>query len=290
MENEQNNDDLTPDAIEALRSGELNNQPEGDDDDVGEYGQKVQKRIHKEISKRKTWETKYQQKETEAERYKRELKEARDKLASYETREDESLTNRTKELTERRDAALAAGELAEYNKLNDELTDVKIELRDRARMRRTQQMQQPEKEDDAVQPNTASNIAAPAQAWIDENTDWIGKNQKKTATAARLERQLFSEGYSAEDPNTYKELDRRLSALEGGSTETEYEYEEEGEEGPPQQRLGATSGVPRDTGIRQNRNRSGKLNSDDLRAMRRSGMNPDNPEHRTAWLHRNKPL
>jgi len=283
MEHEQNNDDLTPDAIEALKSGELAQSGTDDDEDVGEYGQKVQKRIHKEISKRKTWETKYQQKESEAERYKRELKEARDKLAGYETREDESLTNRTKELTERRDAALAAGELTEYNKLNDELTDVKIELRERARMRNRQP--EPEKEDDAVQTNKASNIAAPAQAWIDENTDWIGKDQKKTATAARLERQLFSEGYSAEDPQTYEELDRRLSALEGGN-ETEYEEEEE----PPQQRLGATSGVPRDTGSRQNRNRSGKLNSDDLRAMRRSGMNPDNPEHRKAWLQRNNPL
>ena len=61
------------------------------------------------------------------EQYKRELKEARDRLAALESKEDEGLKSKVEELDTRAKEALDQGEMAEYHKLNRELVRAELE-------------------------------------------------------------------------------------------------------------------------------------------------------------------
>jgi hypothetical protein len=277
MENEQiePENDLDPDAQAALEAGEID--VADNSDDMDSYGPRVQKRISKEVSKRKALEDRLNAVETEKERYARELKEARDKLSSYEKDADEGLDKREAELKARRDAALEQGELTTYNELNDELDEVKWQKRKRA-----ERPVQPEPEHGTREATQRPEIAPAAQAWIDRNSDWLQSDEDRKIAAAKIEKQLVAEGYTYQDPETYKELDRRLASY--GSEEAGFEDE------VPATPRGATSGVPRDTSSNIPRNRKGVLTRDDLSRMKRAGFDPSDPSHRKAWLDRNKPL
>jgi len=275
-EQETQTEDLTPDAAEALehinKTGEF---PVNIDDDDW-YSDAVKKRIGKEVSKRKTLQGQVEEIETDRERIRRELKEAREKLSSYEQKADEDLDGRAKSLKERRDKALDDGDLSVYNDLNDELMEVKIELRDRARRPKVQ----PEPEPRQEQPKTAQAAAD----WLKNNSDWVTTDTEKAAHAQRIEQQLFREGYTAADPGTYQELDRRLSAYDNEPVD------DLGDDPEPQPRVGATTGVPRDAGHRQPRSRPGTLTRNDLQRMQAAGLDPNDPKHRKGWIDRNKPL
>ena len=275
--NLEDQDDLSPDAIEALRGGMI-------DDDLTEeeyesYGRKVKKRIDKEVSKRKALEDQLENTETEKQRMARELKEARQRLSEYEENDDKSLADREKDVLERRNKALDAGELPEYNELNDELLDIKME-----RVRRSNRPKI-EREPETPPASDKPKVAKAAQDWIDSQ-DWINVDEEKTATAAKIERQLKNEGYSYNDPETYKELDRRLAAYDAPPATDDDDL---GLDDDPPPRQTAVGGVNRDTAPRTPRGK-GVLTRDDLGRMKRAGFDPSDPSHRKAWLDRNKPL
>lgn len=282
MENEQvaPENDLDPDALEALESGVLDNEISDDDDDTESYGRRVKKRIDKEVSKRKALEDRLSAAEEEKQRVRRELLEARERLSSYEKDADEGLEQREKELKTRRDKALEEGELTTYNELNDELDEVKWQKRTRA-----QRPVQPEPEHETQEAPPKSNVTPAAQAWIDKNSDWLQSDDDRKIAAAKIEKQLVAEGYTYQDPETYRELDRRLATYGNDSLE---EYDDDVAQ--PATPRGATGGVPRDTGSNVPRNRKGVLTRDDLGRMKRAGFDPSDPAHRKAWLDRNKPL
>ena len=268
--------DLTPDAAEALdhvnKTGEF---PVNIDDDDW-YSDAVKKRIGKEVGKRKTLQGQLEEVESDRERLRRELKESREKLSSYEKQADEDLDDRAKDLKARRDKALDDGELGQYNDLNDELMEVKIELRDRARR---------QKAEPAVEPQTDKPQTARAAAdWLNKNSDWVNTDQEKAAHAAKIEQQLFREGFTADDPDTYKELDRRLSSYDNAPVD-------DLEDDTPPQRGSATAGVPRgDASNTPPRGKPGVLTRADLQRMQAVGLDPNDPKHRKGWLDRNKPL
>jgi hypothetical protein len=285
QENREFDDDLAPDAREALESGEFSLDAidqEAHDDDYESYGKKVKKRIDKEVSKRKALADRLAETETNAQRIARELKEAKDKLNQYEERESEGLDTRAKDLQARRDAALEAGEMAEYNKLNDELTDVRFDLRERRR--RPPVETKIEVEQEPPPKTNTSGLSKAAAAWVEDNEDWLGEDQEKAANAAKIERQLINEGYLVTDPDLYAELDRRLS---GYGREEEIDDTDDIVEPP---RRGASAGVPRNSGNQRPSSRPGALTRTDLQKMRNAGFDPDNPADRKGWLDRNKPL
>lgn len=272
METEQ---DLTPDAAEALEQANKTGRFPVDIDDDDWYSKAVGKRIDKEVSKRKALQDQLLERETEAERLRRELMESRERLNKYEAKADEDLDARAKDLKARRDKALDDGELNVYNDLNDELMEVKIELRDRTR--RTKAEPKPETP-------RQSQTAKAAEEWLKRNSDWVTTDKERADRAALIEQQLFREGYTANDSSTYEELDRRLNKREAAD-----EVVDDDDEPAPPPRGSATTGVPRDTAPRTPRNAK-VLTRGDLQKMATFGLDPNDPAHRKAWLDRNNPI
>lgn len=272
METEQ---DLTPDAAEALEQANKTGRFPVDIDDDDWYSKAVGKRIDKEVSKRKALQDQLEERETEAERLRRELMESRERLNKYEAKADEDLDQRAKDLKARRDKALDDGELNVYNDLNDELMEVKIELRDRTR--------QPKAEPKPETPKQ-SQTARAAEKWLERNSDWVTTDKERADRAALIEQQLFREGYTASDSATYEELDRRLSKRDAAD-----EVVDDDDEPAPPPRGSATTGVPRDTAPRTPRNAK-VITRGDLQKMATFGLDPNDPAHRKAWLDRNNPI
>jgi len=264
-------DDLTPEAAEALEESKETGRIPFDIDDDTWYSEQVGKRIKKEVGKRKELQGRLERKETEAEQYKRELKEARDRLAALESKEDEGLKSKVEELDTRAKEALDQGEMAEYHKLNRELVRAELELT--TRPKKPQPQEAPPKVQDDGMP-----LSPAASRWIEQNADWLNRDEDRTVTAARIEEQLVTEGYSVKDPELYRELDRRLSRYG--------QDDEEGLDVTPH-RQGALSGVPRDQGSRHARGRNRPLNAADLRNMQRFGFDPNSAKDRAIWLKRN---
>jgi hypothetical protein len=276
--NQAATDDLDDDALEALQTGAIDHEGTGDDEDLETYGKRVQKRIGKEVSKRKVVETERDQFKSEAQRYREELERARKRLSEYEEQDDKNLEDREKDLIARRAKALDEGEMKEYNELNDELMDLKVE-------RRTRKVIKPEPEPVPAKEDTTSRVSEATRKWVDQNSDWLNSDKAKAAEAVKIERQLIKEGYSTSDPDLYQELDKRLN----GGTDDDESIEDLLEEDERPQQRGATTGVPRDRGTRQAGKR-GRLTRDDLVRMKRANLDPNNPEHRKAWIKRNDPL
>lgn len=279
QETDQDDDGLTEEARQALESGDFDSEVEHDEE---EYGKRVQKRIAKEVSKRKALQDQLSEAETDRQRMRRELKEAKDLLAGYSKKEVEGLDSKAEDLKKRRDKALDDGDLAAYNDLNDELTEVKIEMRERRRAPAEKPVA-----DDTPRKSKAPKMSQAASDWVEKNGDWLSTDKEKTAAAAKIEQQLVKEGYDVNDSDLYEELDRRLGSYD--DPEPVGDVDEVDDDDTPPAR-GATTGVPRDSSSRAPRSRPGAINKGDLQKMARAGLDPNDPGHRKAWLDRNKPL
>lgn len=273
MSDEEDVVELDDEAKDALQNGELEN--EHDDED---YGERVRKRINKEVSKRKALAEERDRLAAEREQIQRERDEARARLAKYEERQDEDLKAKVDDIKARRDKALDEGDLAEYNKLNDELLDARIELRDRSTRRPA-----PREDNDDRQP---AAIPKASSAWVERNRDWLMADPANQELAKSIEQKLVRKhgGYTDE---LYRELSKRLA-----SVSDDYVYddvaEDDFEEPAPR---GNTAGVPRDSYDEPtSQRRSGKLTRADLAAMAKFGMDPNSPKDRKAWINRNAEL
>lgn len=303
-------DDLEDDALEALKSGEIVEQHDenlfsedppapkkeerapkaADSDDEEEYSAKVQKRIGKLVSQRKLVET---ERDTERDRRtqaERERDEALARLAKYEERQDSDLTSRAEDLVKRRDAALDDGDLTVYNQLNDELMEVRLEMRERKKAPRVKAPDpEPQQQPRAAEP-AAPKLAQAAKDWLDRNSDWIydPSNRERAIQAQRLEAELISEGYYYDEPELYQELDRRLGQMaqptagDGqGIAAAASQTRQTAQAGTNRDSLPNTP--PRD------RNPA-KLTRADLDKMARYGLDPQSPKDRKAWLQRDAEL
>lgn len=266
--------ELDDEAKDALQNGELEN--EHDDED---YGERVRKRINKEVSKRKALAEERDRLAAERERIQRERDEAMSRLAKYEERQDEDLKSKVDDIKARRDKALDEGDLAEYNKLNDELLDARIELRDRS-TRRPAPKQEEERDTGHQQIPKASS------EWVQSNRDWLMADPANQELAKSIEQKLVRKhgGYTNE---LYRELSKRLAAV---SDDYVYDDVEEDTEEPAPR--GNTAGVPRDSydDAPSSKRSGGKLTRADLAAMAKFGFDPNSPKDRKAWISRNAEL
>jgi len=295
-------DDLTDEAREALESNpEAFNPRELDEEDdrFDDYGARVKKRVGKEVKARKMLETQLNQERTERERlraereqFEAELREARERLNQFEEREGESYKSREEDLLARRQVALDDGDLAAVNKLNDELLDVRLKLREKVSRPETKRLEA-DHQPPAVKPSVVNQrVAAATQSWLDRRSDRL--DQTTLTRAAQIEKELTDAGYKVNDPKLYDELDRRLFPDEytdqdlQGDVYDDLEDEQPTGRGEPQR--GAVAGVPRDSGSRRVAGRNQQLTADDLRKMARWNLDPNNPKDRAAWRNRNTPL
>ena len=272
-ENVLEHDDLTPEAAAELKSSDTDDALTDEDREL--YGKNVQKRIGKEVSKRKREQAARLAAEEKVAAFEQQLAEANRMLNEYKEKEVETGAEREKELTEQRDKALDEGDLSVYSKLNDELLDLKVN-------RRTQQIIKP-----AEQHNPAANKQSPAaRDWMTDNADWFQKEPEKTNRAIALERQLRREGYKVSDPKLYEKIDEMLEAEFGDTGSGDGMDEELGGEHIDNLDTSASPPTPRDQGDgrRQRTNQSGRMTAGDIANMRKFQLDPNDPVQRKQYM------
>lgn len=246
--------EVDEDETELEAEGEAEGEGEqGFSSDDEEYGKKVRKRIGKEVSKRKVVESERDVYRREAEEAKREIAEMRS--AQYE----EEKGRLTKELEDDRklaSAALEEGETDKYLDYQDKMTDKKVKL--------SRSEQEQEFRDNARPGKKDNELSTAANGWMDENKEWIKKNPSKFKRAQRLSNMLEKEGYSVEDGDLYEELDKRLNQSQKPSQQDNLH-------------------VPTGDGGGEKNNKV-RLTSEDKRLMTQYELDPNNAEHRKAWI------
>lgn len=252
-----------------------------DDDEVEEYGKKVQRRINKEVQKRKVLEDRLASQEAEHERRMSEFEERFN--AREQEEEDASITEKLEDVESRR---RENHEVGDYDQsLEDEWFDLKSKQRD-AKKRKPNRKPQPKARDDSdntdVNTDTEKRESAPVpdeqKKWLESN-NWYGKNKARSDYANKEYLQLVSDGYDPEDTDIYDELDKRLS---GGTSDDNVDndnvaIDDERDERPP------PPAAPNRGNSNKNRKKNTFTNSDKQK-MRDWNLDPNDPAQRKAWL------
>lgn len=180
-------------------------------DDEESFSRKVQKRIDKEVGKRKVLEERLARQEAESKVRIAELQAKMEEIATRNAKADAQAEEGTlrerqrlveqKMQTAKEDGDIQ-GEIAAYN----ELLDIKVE----AKFRESQKPKQVEREPES-KPSSAAPLPKGMQAWLDRN-DWFvrGENQRIAMAANALDQELRDEGMRPDDPAMYSELTKRL--------------------------------------------------------------------------------
>lgn len=235
-----------------------------------EYSRAVQRRIDKEVGRRKAIEE-----ELVA------VKARNDLLAEeLNKKTTEYSDTREKELLKLRADALESGELDKFATLSDELIDLKL-LRQKPVVSEEKPVtKRVEVEDDVPDLHPA------ARAWIDEN-GWYNnpKHAERARRAEQIQNDLLSSGYELSD-DLYSELDRRLFAQDRPKAQ---EIEDEIPSGTRVKQpakpghIAAPSSADAGTPPKP---KSGDFTQRDIAVMRMSNLDPNNPKHREAYLKR----
>lgn len=197
--------------------------------------------------------------EKEAER----LAEQRAQAEWQAKQEADQLEAKERELTEKRKAALESDDLDAEAKFNDELIDVKLKRKAVAELR----------QQEATPTQSAEDHLTPAaRAWLQLNPEFYSDKDYKARVLA-VNGELQKAGMKVDDPKFYRELDKRLN-----------------EASKPKQKHGQVAGVSRGSAMNAGNKPASqsKLTSDDLRKMRKYGLDTSNPDHRRGWLNRNR--
>lgn len=124
------------------------------------------------------------------------------------------INQRRQALIQRKNEAIAEGDTATASTMEGHIEDLRTqEARWRAQQPRPKQKSQPETQqqqsDEPVNPNLLS--------WYQKNQTWwndtSSKNRRKRSWAEVIDRELSTEGWDANTPDYFEELDRRLSEV-----------------------------------------------------------------------------
>ena len=185
--------------------------------------------------------------------------------AALEAKRQAELDVREKDLLKQRREALENDDLESFDKLDEELVDIRLEKK-LARVQDKRQAEDPE-----------SDLAPAAKDWINRNT-WFRNGGAQADKVKKLAAELQSQ-YDVNDPALYEEIDRQLASKPKAVASAE----------PPKQKAGAVAGVNRGGG-QPKKNGSKKLTRSDLQSMSKYGLDPNNQDHRRGWLRRNSPV
>lgn len=254
----------------------------GDDDefeDAEDYSKKVRKRIGKAIYERNVAREELQAERAARLRLQQELEQAKGGKRADDDGDD--LASRRADLKRQIAEALGDGDIEKGVDLQEQLAEVIAEQRERQRAPKApsgKEAQRPKQHPSAV-------------AWVERNP-WV--NQKGNAGYAEraldVQRELLDEGYSFSD-QFWEELDRRLDAayptVKLLRTDNYYNRDAKGDDEPKDEpRRRNTPPLAASPRIDEGRHtpRAGKLTDQDVRSMKKYGLDPKNPEHRKSWL------
>lgn len=236
-----------------------------DEFDDAEYGKRVQKRISKEVSKRKALETTLSQQQAYIQQLQQRLQGIEQRFSHEDEQKQQSeASKKLEELKAARRKAYEEGDLDAYDKLDDEYLEAKAEAI--VSKSRPQQAPQQARQAQPVQ----QDIPSPMKSWMAEHAGWFNaapEHAAKVRAANALFDTLTSEGFDENDPQTYAELNKRLSAA---GVIAKRARDPMG--AAPQQRY---AGGP---------SSSREFSNEDARIMRKYGLDPNDPKVRASYM------
>lgn len=190
-----------------------------DDEDLAEYGEKVRKRISKEVWKRREAERKAAALEEQLSRVNTEKQQFQQR--QYQSEEaivqaNEAALKAERERIEKEyKSAYDTGDTDAMFRATDALANVRVReiaienwKRQRpAQPQQTQQTQQQRPQQQTQQPQQADPRAL---EWA-SNNHWFGRDAAKTGAAYAIDAQLKSEGFDPRSDDYYEELDKRMA-------------------------------------------------------------------------------
>lgn len=184
---------------------------DSDSEDLNEYGDRVRKRISKEVWKRREAERKNKELEDRLNEVMGSYKETHTNLirsneAALSARE-ESIKSEFEKIQTTYKNSYDSGDTDEMFRATDRLTDLKAELRDiegfKGRLKREAAVEEP------VQRPRSNGPDERAVDWASKN-EWFGKDVAKTGAAYAIDASLKSEGFDPSSDDYYEELNSRL--------------------------------------------------------------------------------
>jgi len=252
-----------------------------EEDDKESYSKRVQKRLDKlvyernverELRAKEAQEFKQEQAALRAEQeaFKAEIEELKShRQKEVEEQSNQELEQKRKDLIQRKKDALEIGDYDEVTTIDDDLMEIKLQLRQPKpepvpKQTPQVQVQQPVNVPEYVEPPVA-NIPE-AQANWEANNQWVydANHKARLDKANKIFEELKADGWDADDPDTFVQLDKKLKR-----------------ETPP------PAGAP-DRGQVIGTNSKTGFTTDDRKKMSDWGLDPDNPLHRKEWIKNRK--
>lgn len=255
-------DDDKDDAMEGDKDGRDGAGREAAGDEYDKYRKSWQKRLDKEVYRRKKLETELANARKEWDEKQREIDEARKKSAS----------EKLKELDAKMDKAAEEQDLLELRKLQKEEREIR------------------ESANETPKRTPKREVNRLAMEWVTTNHEWFSQDgdsfdEAKRKRALSINRALISEGYDDNSEAFYQELDNRLNANRTRKVKPRDEANEDDDEDAD---LPAAAPAARTPSSPPRRGR--RPTKDDLAAMRKYGYDPNNPKHRDTWMRRDEEL
>ncbi len=275
------------DPLEESPGGESNPAPENDDagaghddDDDKQYSARVQKRIGREVYRRKQAEENVGRLSTAVESLRAELEQIKSRNAVADAQAAEgTLQGKLNSAKQRLRQAILDQDDEVAATATEEIADARAEMREMAARQAWQREQQ---EQQGRQQQQQPHIPEAMGQWLIAN-EWYrsGQDQRAASIAQALFEDIRHEGHDPQDPNTYTELNKRIRAAMPRAAEMIKDIHAP----PPARRR--ESGPP--TGISSVDGKTTApakrtLTNADLDAMTQYGLDRNNPEHRKAWL------
>jgi len=226
-----------------------------------DYGKAVQKRISKEVGKRKAAEDRAAAAQAENDIL-------REQLEKMQTSHKDT---RVAELKKMRDAAAEEADLTELNRINDELLELATAKPEFEIPESTVPPEPAEPEEPEIHPS--------AQAWLDRNLWYsLPGNDEKKDLAIKIQNELLQSGMEFGD-DLYSKVDAQLE-------ERLKPTQPEPADPPPTGSKPGHISAPNNVGDPNPRPKKGQLSSYDISTMRQFNLDPNNPTHRKFYLKR----
>lgn len=241
FEEVDNDIDLSLDD-EELETPELP-EPEPDEEDDQDYSKKVNKRIGKIVAQRNRERDQRLAEQSRREAIEQENMELRQALQQQRETTDQSTLEQLRK--QKKDAL----EIDDY----DAIVDIDEKIMDHKTRQAPVFEPQPE-----PQPQPVAEVPEALQSWQQDNQWVFDPNHPKTVKANALYAKLLDSGFEPDDPDTFKELDKKLKREVPPPTPS-----------PDRGQVTAIGGT--------------QFTVEDKRLMPEFGLDPDNKEHRRQW-------
>lgn len=228
---------------EESDSGDVKPDDSSQDDDDSQYSTKVQKRINKVVQQRNIERDKRVALEQEAAK----LREQLNKLQTDTAKETIA------QLKQKKLEALEIDDHQAVLDIDEQLMEQKL--------REQYQRETPPTQEQDQQGNYSLELPKAMDDWQTANQWIFDDTDPKTAKAKQIYAELINEGFDAEDPDTFVELDKKLNK---------------------QPRAAPPPTSPPDRG-QVTESGQFQFTSKDKELMQEFGLDPNNKEHRKQW-------